>query len=224
MKIIGTRTFVELRVGAFQSVEVIIHVRRADISWFNGTSSHATVNCDVIEDGGTTIFYQLIDIIQTSILPRMFADEIEKNYYSCSGQAPPPDLGPGGIPAEAPKSIPGVATKKSSKRQRISKVKLAEIKRIENEAVRQQRQDEKDIYYTTSSDGTMQVAYRMEALPKYGHATLLFQPHQQSTNLMSLKKLQRRILLWCYPADENDNNVDVACIYNHEMIPVSKSL
>jgi hypothetical protein len=236
MRIIGPRTYVELRVGAFQSVEIVMHVRRVDISWFNGTTSRTkSVDCDAIETTSATgsdemIFTQLLDIIQTSILPRMFADEIEKNYYNCIGQAPPPDLGPGGIPAHAPKSIPGDTTKKSynPKRQRISKIKLAEIKRLEHEAARQQQQDEKDTYYATNSENTIQVAYRMEALPKYGHATLLFQQQQQqhSTNLMSLKKLQRRILLWCYPIDESDNlnGFDVARTYNDEMIPVSTCL
>ena len=223
MKIIGPRTFVELRVGAFQSVEVVIHIRRCDIPWFNGTRSRKVVDYDEVEttDNGM-IFNQLLKIIQTSILTRMFADEIEKNHYTFTGQLPPPDLGPGGIPMQVPKSIAHDTTKKSynPKRQRISKVKLAEMKRIEQEKARQQRQDEKDIYYATDSENTIQVAYRMEALPKYGHATLLF---QHTTNLVALKKLQRRIFLWCYPinASVNHHSLDVASTYNHEMVPVA---
>ena len=223
MKIIGPRTFVELRVGEFQSVEVVIHVRRVDISWFNGKISHNAVDFD--KSGRTDMFSQLLDIIQTSILSRMFADEIEKNYYSSIGQLPPPDLGPGGIPTTTPKVICSDNTKKTynPKRPRISKAKIAEMKRLEQDAVRQQRQDEKEIYYATNTDNTIQVAYRMQALPKYGHATLLFQQEQPGANLVSLKKLQRRILLWCYPVDEkvNQNSFDVARTYNHEMIPVS---
>lgn len=226
MKIIGPRTFVELRVGAFQSVEVVIHIRRADMPWFNGAGSEEVVDCDRTKaTNNEMVFNQLLNIIQASILPRMFSDEIEKNYYTCIGQAPPPDLGPGGIPTHVPKSIASDTTKKSynPKRQRISKVKLAEMKRLEQEAARQQRQAEKDIYYATNLENTMQVAYRMEAVPKYGHATLLFQQEQPTTSLVSLKKLQRRILLWCYPVNESDNqnSLNVARTYNHEMVPVS---
>jgi hypothetical protein len=231
MKIVKPRTFVELRVGDFQSVEVVIHIRRADIRWFNGAITHGKVDGETIgtTEGRTTgIFTQLVNIIQTSILPRMFADEIEKNHYACVEKVPPPDLGPGGIPIIAPKPITVDTSKKSynHKRQRISKVKQAEMKRLEQEAARQQRQDEKDIYFATNMDNTVQVAYRMEALPKFGHATLVFQHHEeqyQSTSLVSLKKLQRRILVWCYPVGERDhqNGFDVACTYNHDMIPIS---
>jgi hypothetical protein len=228
MKVIGPRTFIELRVGDFQSVEVVIHVRRADISWFNGTISHEKVVCGTIgKTDAQTIFTQVLDLIQTSILPRMFADEIEKNYYACIGKSPQPDLGPGGIPVIVPKSIASDTAKKTynSKRQRISKIKQAEMKRLEQEAARQQRQDEKDIYYATNVDNTVQVAYRMEALSKFGHATLVFQRQEQSqiAKLVSFKKLQRRILIWCYPVNEidNQNSFDVALTYNHDMIPAS---
>jgi hypothetical protein len=230
MKIIGPRTFVELRVGDVQSVEVVIHVRRADISWFNGTISCMTVDSETIrrKDGSANMFPEVLNIIQTSILPRMFSDEIEKKYFAHIGKSPPPDFGPGGIPAIVPKAIAGDTAKKpyNQKRQRISKVKLAELKRLEHEAARKQRQDEKDIYYATNMDNTVQVAYRMETLPKFGHATLVFPQQNSSNTLVSLKKLQRRILIWCYPISEgnNQNSFDVACTYNHDMIPVSQGM
>jgi hypothetical protein len=251
MKVVGPRTFLELRVGENQSIEVVIHVRRADIPWFNGaakmmtttattSSNRSVVDSEQNKETKTNgIFLQLLNIIQTSILPRMFADEIEKNYYSYIGQVPPPDLGPGGIPIITPIVTSnngnttttsggggGITGKKSSyntKRQRISKRKLDEIKRLEQEEARKQRSNEKDVYYATNgSEGTIQVAYRLEALPKYGHATMVYQP---SGNFMALKKIQQRILVWCYPINNDTNHHDEIHndngLYRPEMVPIS---
>lgn len=197
MKITGTRTFLELRVGVRQSVEVVLHVRRADIVWFNSHSQE--------------LFPEVLDVLQVSILPRLLASEIEQAHYrsssSSSKRKVPPNLGPGGIPtgggsSERPKSQNNTKKPAAARKLRMSKVKHAELKRQEMEAERLRRQSEKDVYYATTE--TIQVTYRLEAIAAAaaGHssATLLF--GTTNKNFYELQKLSQRILLWCYPIQD----------------------
>ena len=214
MKILRPRTFVELRVGRHQSVEVVIHVRRRDIPWFN-------------EEEDPTHFLQLLSILQTSILPRMFADEIEENCYArlqkqdSSFVRPPKSLGLGGRVQEDPKSMPNAPPRKRGKGL-FSKARQAEIKRLQLEALRMEKKNEKDVYYATHP--SMTVTYRLEVLPQ-PNATLLFDD-DESNHLLALKKLQRRILLWCYPppCDAEPEDTAEEGFHRPELIPLSTYL
>lgn len=210
MKIAGTRTFLEVRVGAaLQSAEVVLHVRRADISWFNNDS----------KGNDYVVFQELLELLQASVLPRMFADEIEANNNAKTrhaNQPLPPELGPGGIPVTVGEKNSAAAAKKknaaaphgAAKRQRVmSKAKQAALKRLAQEAERQRRSNEKDVYYAASAH--IQIAYRLEDISssRSSSATLLF-GREANGSCCQLKKLSKRILLWCYPISlDNDKGI-----------------
>lgn len=219
MKIVGTRTYLEVRVGRHQSVEVLLHLRRSDVAWFQQ-------NADFLRT-------ELLDLLQSSVLPRLFADEMEQNNAALTKTKLPPKLGPGGIPmtvGEKNKTTTTTASTANSssnnKRKRgLSKKKQAELKRQREEEERERRKNEKDIYYATG--GTIRVAYRTEAVSSAG-ATLLFQEaeeqndddkntdgeeatskkkkqkkakQQDDVRFRALKKLSKRLIIWCYPAN-----------------------
>jgi hypothetical protein len=273
MKIVRPRTCTEVRVGDNQSVEVLIHIRRKDISWFNSnpsTHANATELCtennhhnnrrdsnNTNNEIASNMFAQLLDIIEKSILPRMFADEIESNYYKALQQQQigrdtlrlPPELGWGGIPInEAMKSIstqkfgPSILNVKKKVNQRrrnvLSKVQQAEMKRLQLEAIRMQKKNEKDVFYATNLKQTMYVMYRLEVIQN-NNATLIFRNdgdddsdnnNNNSCNppsLLALKKLQRRILVWCYPRNnemDKDRNKNNTLCAGSAMIPNSNDM
>lgn len=225
MKISGTRTFLEIRVGASQSVEVVLHVRRADIPWFN--THRASGDRTTANTSGGGIFADLLDLLQSSVLPRMFDDEIAKNDAAHRGTKLPPELGPGGIPVTVGEKNRTTTTisckpKPKKKRQRISKAKQDELKRLEQQAERQRCKDEKDVHYATASK-MLQIAYRLEAIHASGgsSATLLFRPHRdRQSQLLELKKLSKRILLWCYPLDSDGIPTDEGFL-RPELLPMA---
>ena len=207
MKITGTRTYFEVRVGRFQSAEVLLHLRRSDVPWF--------------QQNGEVLQPELLRLLQSSVLPRLFADEIEQNHAAICHTKPPPNLGPGGVPitigeknTQKKKAAATKATTANNntindnKRKRgLSKKKQAELKRQQEEAAREQRKNEKDIYYATGE--TIRIAYRLEPASASG-ATLLFrndddgdgdESSKKHAGFRALKKLSKRILVWCYPAN-----------------------
>jgi hypothetical protein len=224
MKMLRPRTFLELRVGRHQAVEIVVHIRRRDIPWFNDPPS---------SPDNDTHFAILLHLLQTSILPRMFADEIEENHYSilqkqapfASILRPPQSLGLGGRVAADPKPMPILRNNVPARRngRGVSKARQAEMKRMQLEALRMQKKNEKDVYYASHRD--MVLTYRLEVMPESG-ATLIF----DQDRLCTLKKLQRRILLWCYPPSCKDDDVThSSTIYEEgfhrpELIPLSTYL
>jgi len=169
MKITGTRTYFEVRVGRYQSAEVLLHLRRSDVPWF--------------QENGEVLQPELLRLLQSSVLPRLFANEIEQNHAAICHTKPPPNLGPGGVPitigeknTQKKKASAAKATTTNNnnindnKRKRgLSKKKQAELKRQQEEAAREQRKNEKDIYYAMGE--TIRIAYRLE--PASAGATLL---------------------------------------------------
>ena len=211
MNIVGPRTYMEVRVGRYQSAEILLHLRRADVSWFRH-------NLDVLRA-------ELLDLLQTSVLPRLLAHEVELHHAVITQTPLPPNLGPGGIPMTVgEKNNNKQKTGKednnnssnninSNKRKRgVSKKKQAELKRQREEEERERRNNEKDIYYATGD--TIRIVYRTEPIGSCG-ATLVFQQgldekevprseagkKQAGVRLRALKKLSKRILVWCYPAN-----------------------
>ena len=219
MKIVGTRTYLEVRVGRHQSVEILLQLRRCDVTWLQ-------TNWDVLQT-------EFFDLLQWSVLPRLFATEMELNHASITRTQLPPELGPGGIPMtigeknktsnKTTTNAPAAAANNNNKRKRgLSKKKQAELKRQRDEEERELCKNEKDIHYATGE--TLRIVYRTEPVRSSG-ATLLFhditvsdeEKHSDDTNggtdsktknrephqirLSALKKLSKRILVWCYPAN-----------------------
>jgi hypothetical protein len=228
MKISRTRTSLEVRVGDRQSVEVVLHVRRGDIKWFN-------------ENG---IFAEVLTVLQISIVPRKFAHEIETNHYRYESQQsrgrikhPPEHIGPGGIALCVGTSTLAnqqVKPANGKRRRGPSKTKAAPKKRPEHSIsveARTQR-TEREVLYAASA--TVQIVYKLEEIAPHTSSTLVIGHPPDGTksarhlNCLALQKLSRRIVLWCYPreffetitsfnggtsgevADEDENDNEIA--------------
>jgi hypothetical protein len=188
-------------------VEVILHVRRADVTWFNDND----------------IFAQTLVVLQTSILPRKLSAEIETNFFKYEAlhhgrtttQQPPEHIGPGGIPlcvgtstAAAPAAAPKQTGKRGRGPSKAAAAKAAAKKRAPERSLDEGRpqKTERDVFYATSSSA--QFVYRLEdRASSHASATLLTNDDTpkstKSTNVTftALHKLSQRIILWCYPRE-----------------------
>jgi hypothetical protein len=193
----------EVRVGMHHSAEVVLHLRRADLYWFNNKEAQDNKN----NAANNSRFSEVLELLQTSIIPRLFADEIERTHFRKEKIPPPPRLlGPGGVPIQV-----------AEKQQHTSKHKRL-TKKQKQEAERQQHDDEKkekDVYYASGS--TLQLAFKLEEPRMKRHVTLLFGGAKERGTMKELSKLSKRILLWCYRLAEVP---DVAHL-QPEMIPIS---
>jgi len=75
---IGTRTFLELRVGRSHTVDVLLHLRRADVEWFRSSPEHKK---------------ELFRLLSQHVLFNECDQEIEKYHNFQYGQAPPVEIG-----------------------------------------------------------------------------------------------------------------------------------
>jgi hypothetical protein len=204
MKLTGTRTYLELRVGTFHSAEVILHVRRQDLRWFN-RDDHPTA--------------ELFSVLQETVLPRMFANEIETSHSRQTGVKLPPPLGPGGVPIEVGETNlrqqQQQGAGKKRRRPLTKKQQAAELARLKTQAEDGSSAKVKDVYYAFGT--SLQLAYRLEDDPKRKPTvTLLFRDDPQldderaknkaatrkpSQTMQQLLKLSKRLVVWCYPYD-----------------------
>ena len=60
-----TRRVYELQVGKYHIVEIIVHIRRVDLQWYNHDK---------------TVWKEIKELVQEMILPRMFQEEMEEFY------------------------------------------------------------------------------------------------------------------------------------------------
>jgi hypothetical protein len=204
MKLTGTRVFLEVRVGPLHSVEVVLHVRSCDRPWFESLSS---------TNASGPLPVSLMDLLETSILPRWFTDEIVQDMSKhLQRKAPPPVLGPGGVQvvtgeanvlAQQKKQQQQANGKKGKRRRGGAKAAAAAAAA----AAEQQRiadAKKKDVYYAFSE--TMQIAYRLQEIATKHQSiqpTLVF---SNKIKMQSLIKLPRRILLWCSPPSSERTN------------------
>jgi hypothetical protein len=239
MKLQAGRTFLEVRVGSTQSAEVILHVRRQDMDWFNNNNNNSSSRSDTtdrccatatktvatrsLRDDGdiqkkkSTV--ELFGLLQRSVLPRMFADEVEAKDAAARKQTLPPELGPGGIPYaagpvpnnkakgsfEGKQAMAAGAAAGTNKRPswtgKRSKKLVAELRRRQEEENRTKRKDGKTIHYAVGD--TMQLAYRLvdNTATAGAGATLLYNASSRRPYFRSLTKLSKQIHVWCYPVD-----------------------
>lgn len=61
----STRTFLELRVGRTHTVDVLLHVRRADVTWFHSSADHKK---------------ELLKLLSQQIVPKEFDEEIDRYH------------------------------------------------------------------------------------------------------------------------------------------------
>lgn len=202
LSITGTRTFVQLRVGYHQSVEVLLYLRRTDVVWFRQNQDY--------------LLPEFLQLLETSVISRMFTDEVERNHAAYTQTQLPPTLAAGGIPitigvknnksssAAASATSNSEITKKSNPRRKRGRgtnqsKRTMELKRQhEAQVAREQRQNSKEVYYAKTD--TIRIVYRLEDA---GTAEILvFEKNEDSATLLRpLKKLSKRIVLWCYPSN-----------------------
>jgi hypothetical protein len=199
MKLTGTRVFLEVRVGPLHSVEVVLHVRACDRPWFESLSS---------TNASGPLPVSLMDLLEKSILPRWFTDDIVQDMSKhLQRKAPPPVLGPGGVQvvtgeanvlAQQKKQQQTAANAgKKGKRRRGGAKAAAAAAAAAAEQQRIADAKKKDVYYAVSE--TMQIAYRLQEIATKHQSvqpTLVF---TDKIKMQSLIKLPRRILLWCSP-------------------------
>lgn len=215
LKVKGTRTFQELRVGQLNcSVEVLLFLRLSDLDWFQTRSrEHHAAICH---------------LLSSSILPRMCGDEMEQEF-----------------PHLFPKIDVGEKNYKSTKsRPRKRKKKPGKTRGNQEPEVVGQAQEEEDtdaankkskpVYYAFGEK--LQLAYKVLDITKEPKSvTLVFRDNQNindkengsndsnshdkkkfnrnshaksSGDFQQLKKLSKRFLLWCYPLDNDDDDDD----------------
>ncbi|GAX19161.1 hypothetical protein FisN_3Lh105 [Fistulifera solaris] len=183
MKIAHPRTFLEIKVGQQQCVDVVLHIRRADISWFNEDKTP-----------GNSKFNELLKLLEEKVIPRMFDDELEQKRAELNHEKVPPPLGPGGIPIAEKNEI-------LKKRKRFNRKEAAlELQRLEEEDKKRQKK-ELDIHYAFTDN--MMITYRLHIIKDKRTETLVFFKDETETSFVPLHKLSRRLLLWCYPNDAN---------------------
>jgi hypothetical protein len=213
MKLTGTRVFLEVRVGPLHSVEVVLHVRAADRAWFESLAVSVAGPLPVA----------LMDLLQHSILPRWFTDEIVQDMSKhLERKAPPPVLGPGGVPVvigeanvlaqQKKQQQQAAAAGKKGKRRRGGAKQAAAAAAAAAEQQRLAETKKKDVYYAFGE--TMQIAYRLHEIAtknQSAHPTLVFTESSSTTTsgkikMQSLIKLPRRILLWSSPPSPTANS------------------
>jgi hypothetical protein len=216
MKVTRTRTFLPLKVGDSQLVEVLLHMRTHDMAWFNNNDNN----------NNESLFAELLHLIQEQILPRMFADELdEENHHG--HRRPPPLVGPGGLVIEhQPKKMDccwnNNKKRKQQRNQRLTKKALAEQQRMQEKADMDNQKRKRDVYYAFGKE--VQLAYRLQQDTSRPAETLLLgssaytttskngsaAPHGEASSeratFRPLKRLSKRILVWCYPlVDDGDD-------------------
>lgn len=248
----GTRTYLEFCVGNKMAVECVLHLRRADLKWFHRHDHHRNKgqknNNDEDDNSnnneedqassssGNPLFDEIMELLQTSILPRMFSNEIEMENAKQNRKKPSPELGPGGIPVisgeknhdqQQRKAAGG--NNKGRKRKRLTKKQLADLER-EKEKLEQRKK--KDIYYAFGRRGGIKLAYRLQDRNSNPAETLLYDDDDIDSNnrkkkagkFRTLTKLSKRVLIWCYPSsgkDDDDDMMDTGTLVRPEFIPMA---
>lgn len=230
------RSQIDVRVGRSHVVETLIHLRREDYLWY-------LENEEEINE-------EFLQLLQESIIPRMFDAELEEYHNKLSPELMPLPEDPLG--SKNTKSLNKAIANQTNKRKgRKKKIPLSEIQQQKAELKEQRTQEKltKDISYAFGS--TIQMAYRLQALysktQAYDQRTLLF-PESSDNRLSEGKgsfkakkgeqseketdqllfscpiKLPQRILIWISKIDPNDrNSPDPKGVgfYRPELIPIS---
>lgn len=219
------RTAVDIRVGKFHVIQLLIHLRHRDWTWYQENAEDITEEC--------------LELLQEKVLPRMVGDELEAYYHAKHPGVLPPleeELG----------SKVGSKNKKGSKKQQGKGKKggvsaaaaAASTKKRKGKAQGEddeKEKPEKDVYF--SFGDTIQLSYRRE--PALPYKTIFFKNQLREDDTVAKSKklfssnnsrfrdylrLSHRLLIWISKADSdqktNPDPKDVG-FYRPEMIPIS---
>jgi hypothetical protein len=205
-----TRRFFQIRIGngdgndnsnnsKYRVADVVLHVRRCDINWFDEEQ----------------MMDHVLDLLQESIVPRWGDHDRYPNEI---------ELGPQGIPmgsaatttnnnAKKKKTNNNTNNNNNKRPRKPTKPELAERQRLERERAKKDGDTPKEAYY--ASNDAVKLVYKWEAA--LGGAVLVpvLQQQQQRPvddaattataaavggGWVECAKFSKRLLLWCYPA------------------------
>ncbi|KAG7345893.1 hypothetical protein IV203_004960 [Nitzschia inconspicua] len=242
------RTLIDMRVGKFHTVQLLVHIRQQDWRWY--------------QENAVEITEEFQELMQERVLPRMVGTELEDFYRTKHPGVLPPleeelggnnnnnssskvvasknnKLGGGGKKRETTSnkgrgkkgSKGGGGTVTSSTSKAIAK----NSKKRKGYSLLQLLQDnkpEKDVYF--SFGDIIQLSYRKE--PALSYKTIFFQSQQDdpskkkstttmnTTSFRDYHRLSHRLLIWISKLDpDQKTNPDPKGVgfYRPELIPIS---
>jgi hypothetical protein len=229
------RRCLDLRVGESHWLQAVVHLRRIDFQWYKENEDEITA--------------ELLELLETSIVPRVFGKEIE-NYHKRNN--------PGVIPEDETTSkvgsknkshnnnnnsrggkkrgagASGAAVSKNDNRSKkkqataATKGKAGRTNIDDDEENNNKKKPEKDVYYSFGE--LIQLAYQSQE--KKSHRTILYKVQETDddndngsrSNFYDHHKLSREVSIWISQADvDQKTNPDPAGVgfYRPEMLPVS---
>eukprot|EP00980_Cylindrotheca_fusiformis_P020972 scaffold7987_cov200-Cylindrotheca_fusiformis.AAC.1 len=196
------RSQIDVRVGSSHLVETLLHLRRADYDWYH--------------DNAADIEQELLELLEESVIPRMFEDDIEGFHRRRS-----PELFPDEKPEVGGRNIKSLNKPKNKGKNSRSKTGLQK-KQIQNSEEQREKQT-KDVYFAFGE--LIQLAYRLESLAGKGISNqhTLFFPQGGKDDFDCPAKLPHRILIWLSKIDpQNKTNPDPQGVgfCRPEMIPI----
>jgi hypothetical protein len=196
------RTCLEFRVGKSHLVEVLLHLRRADWDWYQSNEQ------DISEE--------LLELMEQSVLPRMFGEEIERYHAQRNPNMFPPEKSTVGSKNKKTKNNHQNTANKRKPRKGV-KAKLP----VQQPIVEEEKKPDKDIYFSFGE--ILQLSYRRQPLSSNLGRTIFFK--EGDAGFHDLPKLPDRLLIWCSKIvdPENKTNPDPAGVgfYRPEMIPIA---
>ena len=193
------RSSIDIRVGSNHLVETLLQLRRADWDWYIENESE--------------IEHELLELLEESIIPRMFGKEMETIYNKDRPVEKKLQIGS--------KNAKGGRKTKSTKRSRKKEAAL----RLQEEEDKEK--PEKDVYFSFGE--IIQLAYRREPLLSKGYMTqhTLFYKEDNAASVAFdyVPKLSHRLLIWISKIDpQNKTNPDPPGVgfYRPELIPISE--
>jgi hypothetical protein len=219
------RTSIDVQVGKFHVLQVLIHIRKRDWKWY--------------QDHAQDITEEFQELLQERVLPRMVGNEIEDFLRSkYPNVLPPPEedkvasknkkggnkkreIATAGKGKGKKAAAPNATFKNPKKRKGI----------VDDDG---SEKAEKDVYF--SFGDIIQLSYRRE--PAMSYKTIFFEkknPHAKAkegsktsaatkTPFRDYRRLSHRLLIWISKLDpDQKTNPDLQGIgfYRPEMIPIS---
>lgn len=202
------RVSLDLKVGSSHVLEVLLHLRRSDWDWYRS-------NEDAIEE-------ELLELLEESVLSRMFGTEIEDYHRKHNPQIFPAEK----VGTKSSKSSGSNQSNNVRKKHRKGSKAAIAAERKEKAAAaaaEEAKKVQKDVYYAFGE--LLQLAYRKQDLPAWNQGSrTLFINNVEEESFTDHPKLPARLLVWCSRINaESKTNPDPEDVgfYREEMIPIS---
>jgi hypothetical protein len=210
------RSHIDIRVGS-HLLETLMQLRREDYDWYI--------------DNEAVIEHELLELLEDSIVPRIFGNEIELYYKELHPHLFPPDqLGAttkGDIGSKNNMNTKGKKSAHSASKKIARKLTAAQKRKLEKQRQEEQGQqkDEKHVYFSFGE--LIQLGYRREPIASargfFSQHTLLYEREKEG-QFKHPPKLSDRLLIWISKVDpQNKTNPDPSGVgfYRPELIPIT---